>query len=230
MVLWRPIRPSRMNTKTSCPSHYRGLECKSRKSRDTWSNKQVWPWSTKWSRAKASRVLPREHTGHSQQPLSTTEEMTLHMDITRWLIPKSDWLYSLQSKLENLYRVSKNKTRSWLWNRPWTLCCQIQTKIEVRKITRAFSFDLNQIPYNYTVEVKNRFKGLDLIDRVPEKLWMEVCDIVQKAVIRPSPRKTNAKRQNGCLRKPYKQLRKEEKLKAEEKRKDIPIWMQSSKE
>ena len=95
-----------------CPFHYRGLECKSRKSKDTWSTTQIWPWSTKWSRAKANRVLPRECTGHSKYPLSTTQEKTLHMDITRWLIPKSDWLYSLQPKMVNVYTVSKNKTKS----------------------------------------------------------------------------------------------------------------------
>ena len=78
-----------------CPFHYRGLECKSRKSRNTWSNRQIWPWSTEWSRAKANRVLPREHTGHSKQPLPTTQEKPLHTDITRWSIPKSDWLYSI---------------------------------------------------------------------------------------------------------------------------------------
>ena len=59
-----------------------------------------------------------------------------------------------------------------------------------------------QIPYNYTVEVTNRFKGLDLIDRVPDEVWMELCDIVQES--RPSPRKRNAEKQNGCLRGPYK--------------------------
>ena len=63
--------------------HYRGLECKSRKSRNTWSNRQIWPWSTEWSRAKANRVLPREHTGHSKQRLPTTQEKMLHMDVTR---------------------------------------------------------------------------------------------------------------------------------------------------
>ena len=69
----------------------------------------------------------------------------------------------------------------------------------------------------------NRFKGLDLIDRVPE-LWTEVCDIVQEAVIETIPKgEKNAKRQNGCLRRPYKYLRKEEKLKAKKKRKDIPV-------
>ena len=82
MVLWKPTGPSRTNTKR-CPFHHRGLECKSRKSRDTWSNRQVWPWSTKWSRAKAHRILPREHTGHSKHLLPTTQRTTLHMDITR---------------------------------------------------------------------------------------------------------------------------------------------------
>ena len=64
----------------------------------------------------------------------------------------------------------------------------------------------NQIPYDYTVEVTNRFKGLDLMDRVLEELWMEVHDIVhdRRQGSRPSPRKRNAKRQNGCLRRPYK--------------------------
>ena len=57
-----------------CPFHYRGLDCKSRKSRNTWSNRQIWPWSTEWNRAKANRVLPREHTGHSKHPLSTTQD------------------------------------------------------------------------------------------------------------------------------------------------------------
>ena len=72
---WRSIRPSRTNTKKRCPLHHRELECKNRKSRDTWNNRQVWSWSTKWSRAKANRVLPREHP-------PTTQEKTLHMDIT----------------------------------------------------------------------------------------------------------------------------------------------------
>ena len=116
-VLWRPIRPYRTNTSERHPFHYGGLECKSRKSRSTWSNRQIWPWSTKWSRAKANRILPREHTGHSKHPLPTTQEKMLHMDITRWSALKSDWLYSLQPKMEKLYTVSKNKTRSWLWLR-----------------------------------------------------------------------------------------------------------------
>ena len=60
---------------------------------------------------------------------------------------------------------------------------------KVGKTTRPFRCDLNQTPYNYTVEVTNRFKGLDLIDRVPEELWREVCDIVKEAVIKTIPKK-----------------------------------------
>ena len=119
-VLWRPKRPSRTNTPKRCPFHYKGLECKSRKSRNTWSNRQIWPWSTEWSRAKANRVLPRERTSHSKHPLPTTKEKTLHIDITRWSTPKSDWFSSLQPKMKKLYTVSKSKTRNWLWLRPWT--------------------------------------------------------------------------------------------------------------
>ena len=64
---------------------------------------------------------------------------------------------------------------------------------KVGKITRPFRYDLNQIPYNYTVEVTNRLNGLDIIDRLPKELWMEVRDIVQEAVIKSSPRKKKCK-------------------------------------
>ena len=109
---------------------YKGLKRKSRKSRNTWSNRQIWCWNTEGSRAKANRILPREHTGHRKHPLPTIQDKTLYMDITRWSTLESDWLYSLQPKMEKLYTVSKNKTRSWLWLRPWTPYCQIQTEIE----------------------------------------------------------------------------------------------------
>ena len=65
---------------------------------------------------------------------------------------------------------------------------------KVGKTTRSFRYDLSQIPYNYTVQVTNRFKGLDLIDRVPEELWMEVHDIVQEAVIKTIPKKKKCKK------------------------------------
>ena len=65
---------------------------------------------------------------------------------------------------------------------------------EVGKTTRPFRYDLNQIPYDYTVEVRNRFKGLDLIDRVPDELWMDVCDIVQETGRKTIPRKKKCKK------------------------------------
>ena len=75
---------------------------------------------------------------------------------------------------------------------------------KVGKTTRSFRYDVNQIPYNFTVEVINRFKGLDLVDRVPEELWMEVHTIVHEVVTKTIPRKRNARRQSGYLRRPYK--------------------------
>ena len=87
--------------------YYRGQECKSRKSGNTWSNRQIRPWSTEWTRAKANTVLPKEGTGHSKHPLSTTQEKTLHMDITRWSTLKSNWLYFAAKDGEALYSQQK---------------------------------------------------------------------------------------------------------------------------
>ena len=67
------------------------------------------------------------------------------------------------------------------------------------KTTRPFRYDLNQIPYDYTVEVRNRFKGLDLIDRVPHELWMDVHDIVQEAGIKSSPEKKEMQKSNMAV-------------------------------
>ena len=99
---------------------------------------------------------------------------------------------------------------------------------KVGKTTRPFRYDLNQIPYNYTVEVTNRFKELDLTECLKNYGWRFIT-LFKKQWLKPSPRKRNAKRQNGGLRLPYKELRKQ-KWKAKEKRKDIPIQMQNSKE
>ena len=114
-------------------------------------------------------------------------------------------LYSLQSKMEKLYSVNKRRPGAECGSDHELLIAKIRLKLDkVGKITRPFIYDLNQIPYDYIVEVRNRFKGLDLIDRVPEELWAEAHDIVQDAGVKTIPRKRNAKRQNGCLRRPYK--------------------------
>ena len=109
MVLWRLQDLLELTPPKRCPFHYRKLESKSRKSRHTWSNRQIWPWRTEWDRAKANRVLQRERTGHSKHPLPTTQEKTLHMDITRWLTLKSDWLYSLQQMWRSSLQSAKTR-------------------------------------------------------------------------------------------------------------------------
>ena len=75
---------------------------------------------------------------------------------------------------------------------------------KVRKTTRPFRYDVNQIPYDCRVEVTNRFKGLDLTDRMPEELWTDVHDIVQEVVIKTIPKKKKCKKAQRCLRKLYK--------------------------
>ena len=151
---------------------------------------------------KGWQSFPRECPGHSKHPLPTTQEKTVHMDITRLLILKSDWLYSLQPKMEKLYTVIKNKTRSCLWLRSWAAIAKFRLKLKkVGKTTRRFKYDVNQIPYDYAVEVRNRFNGLDLIECL-KNYGQSFMTLYRRQGSRPSPRKRNAKRQNSCLKRP----------------------------
>ena len=107
--------------------------------------------------------------------------------------------------MEKLYTVSKTRLGADGGSEHEHLIAKFRLKVKkVEKTSRPFWYDLNKISYDYTVEVRNRFKGLDLIDRVPDELWTEVHDIVQETGIKTIPRKRNAKRQNGCLGRPYK--------------------------
>ena len=94
---------------------------------------------------------------------------------------------------------------------------------KVGKTTSPFRHDLNQIPYDYVIEVTNRFRRLDLIDRVPEEPWMEVHDIVQEAMIKTIPKKKKHKNAKWLSEEALQIAEKEEKLKAKEKRKDMLI-------
>ena len=106
---------------------------------------------------------------------------------------------------EALYSQQKQDQELTVGSDDEFLIAKFRLKLKkVGKTTRQFRYDLNQIPYDYTVEVKNRFKPLDLIDRVPDKLWTEVHDIVQETGIKTTPWKRNAKKHNGCLGRPYK--------------------------
>ena len=97
--------------------------------------------------------------------------------------------------MEKLYTVTKTRPGADCGSDHELLIAKFRLKLKkVGKNTRPFRYDLNQIPYDYTVEVTNRFKGLDLIDRVPEELWTEVHDTVQEAVIRIVPKKKKCKK------------------------------------
>ena len=104
--------------------------------------------------------------------------------------------------MEKLYIVSKTRPEADYGSDHELLIAKFRHKLKkLRKTTRPFRYELNQIPYDYTVEVKNRFKGLDLTDIAPDELWTEVHDIVH-AGINTIP-KGKKKRQNGFLRRPY---------------------------
>ena len=93
---------------------------------------------------------------------------------------------------------------------------------KVGKTTRRFRYDLNQTPYDYTVEVRNRFKGLDLIDKVPDELWMEVRDNIQETVIKTIPKKKKCKKAKWLPEKALQIAVERREAKRKEKRKDIP--------
>ena len=127
------------------------------------------------------------------------------MDITRWSILKSI-LNSLQLKMIYFCSVQSGKTRPGAdcGSDHELLIAQFRLKLKkVEKTTIPFRYDLNQIPYDYTVEVKNRFKGLDLLEYLMNYGW-RFMELYRRQESRSSPRKRNAKKQNGCLRRPYK--------------------------
>ena len=116
------------------------------------------------------------------------------MDITRWSTLKSDWLYSLQPKTEKLYQSAKTRPGADCGSDHELLIAKYRLKLKkVGKTTRPFWYDWNKIPNEFTVEVRNRFKGLDLTDRVPDELWVEVSDTVLKTEIKTIPKKKKCK-------------------------------------
>ena len=121
--------------------------------------------------------MPRKHSGHSKHPFPKTQEKTLHIEITRnqvdYILCSQRWRSSIQS--------AKTKLGADCGLDHKLLIAKIRLKWKkVGKTIRPFRYDLSQIPYDYTVEVRNRFKGLDLIDRVPDELWNEVCDMYRR--------------------------------------------------
>ena len=131
MVLWKPTRPSRTNTQKRCPFHYRGLECKC-KSQET---PEV---TSKFGLGVQNEAGQRltESCQENALVIANTLFQQHKRRLYTWTSPdgqhqnQTDWLYSLQPKMEKLYTVSKNTIGSWLWLGSWTPYCQIQTEIE----------------------------------------------------------------------------------------------------
>ena len=199
MVLWRPIRPSWTNTQKRChflfffcPFHYRGLECKSRKSRNTWSNRQIWPWSTKWSRAKAKSFAKRMPWSYQTPSSNNTRDKSTHghhqmvnteIRLIIFFVGKDgEALYSQQKQD---WELTGSDYESLLQNS--------LTLKKVGEITRPFRYNLNNIPYNYTVKVTNRFKELDLIVCLMNCGW-RFMTLYERQWSRPSSRKRNVTR------------------------------------
>ena len=133
-----------------------------------------------------------------------TQGTILHKDITRWSISKSDWLHSLQQRWRSSIQSTKIRLGPDCGSDHELLIAKFRLKLKkVGKTTKPVRYDLNKIPYNYAVEVRTWFKGLHLIECL-KNYGRRFVTLYRRKGSRPSPRKRNAKRQNGCLRRPYK--------------------------
>ena len=133
---------------------------------------------------------------HKRRLYTWTSPDGQHQNQTDYILCSQGWRSSIQ--------LAKTRPGADCGSGHELLIAKFRLKLKkVGKTARPFRYDLNHIPYDYTVEMRNRFTGLDLIDRVPDELWNEVRDTVQETGIKTTPKK-NAKKQNGCLRRPYK--------------------------
>ena len=149
----------------------KGLECKSRKSRDTWSNRQVWPWSTNEAGQRLTEFC-QENTLVTANTLFQQHKRRLYT----WTSPDGQHQNQIDYLCSQRWRSSIQSAKT----RPGADCgtdhefliAKFRLKLKkVGKTTRPFRYDLNQIPYDYTVEVRNRFKGLDLIECLKNYEW-----------------------------------------------------------
>ena len=152
--------------------HYRGLEYRSRKSRDTWNNRQIWPWSTKWSRAKLTEFCQKNtlvvannlFQWHKRRLYTWTSPDGQYWNQIDYILCSQRWRCCIQS--------AKTRLGTDCGLDHELLIAKFRLKLKKEgKTTRPFRYDLIQITYDYTVEVTNRFKGLDLIDRLPEEIF-----------------------------------------------------------
>ena len=196
----------------------------------TWNNRHVWPWSTTWRARQRLTEFCQENTlviantlfqQHKRRLYTWTSPDGQYWNQTDYIFWSQIWRSSIQS--------AKAKPGADCGSDHQLLTVKFRLKFKkVGEGTRPFRYDLNQIPYDYTVAVPNRPKGLDLTDRVPEELPRRFVTLRRAWRLKPSPRKTNARRQRGCLRMLTNGW--EKKQKAKEKGEGISNWMQSSRE
>ena len=134
---------------------------------------------------------------HKRRLYTRTSPDGQHQSHTDYILCSQRWRSSIQS--------TKTRPGADCGSDHEILIAKFRLKLKkVGKTARPFRYDLSQIPYDYTVEVRNRFKGLDLIDRVPDYCGQRFMTLCRRQGSRPSPRKRNSEKQNGCLRRPYK--------------------------
>ena len=150
--------------------------------------------------SKTSKDLPKECTGYSKDPLQHKRRLYTSISVlTIWWSPDGQYWSQIDyilcsQRWKSSLQSAKTRLGADCGSDYELLIAKLKLKLKKgKKTTRSFRYDLNQIPYDYTVEVTNRFKGLDLKDRVPEELWMAVHDIVQEG-IKTIPKKRKCKK------------------------------------
>ena len=179
MVLWRSTRPSGTNTRKNVLFIIGDWHEQVGSQETPRVYRQVWPWSTKWIGQRLTEFCQENKLviantlfqQHKRRLCTCIAPDGQHQNQTDYILRSWRWRSSIQS--------AKIRPGADCGSDLELLITKFRLKLKkVGKTTRPFRYDLNQIPYDYTVEVTNRYKGLDLIDRVPEELWMEICNIV----------------------------------------------------
>ena len=203
MVLWWPTRPSRTNTKKGCPLITGDWNAKVEIQEIPGVKlclgvqNEAGRRLTECCQENALVVANTLFQQYRRRPYTWTSPDCEYWDQTDYILCSQRWKSSIQS--------AKTRPGADYGSDREFLIANFRLKLKkVWKTTRPFRYDINEIPYNYTVEVPNRFKGLDLIDRVPDKLWTEVRGTIQEAMAKTIPKKKKCKKANGCLRRSYK--------------------------
>ena len=194
MVLWRPTRPSRTNWNAKAGSQETpGVTGRFGLGVQNEAGQRLTEFFQENTLVIANTIFQK----HKRRLYTWTSTAGQYKNQIDYIICSQRWRNSIQS--------AKTRPGADCGSDHEILIVNFRLKLKkVGKTTWPFRYKLSQISYDHTLKVTNRFKGLDLTDRVHEELWMKVHDIVQEAEIKTIPKKKNAKRQNGCLRRPHK--------------------------